>query len=54
MVCADAANVNLAKGSAIISPFGAVIKNDKREVVSAEVDLSEVAKMRKYVQVGLL
>lgn len=54
VVCADAANVNLAKGSAIISPFGAVIKNDKREVVSAEVDLSEVAKMRKYVQVGLL
>ena len=53
VVCADSANVNLAKGSAIISPFGVVIKNDKREVVSAEVDLSEVRKMRKYIQVGL-
>lgn len=53
VVCTDAANINLAKGSAIISPFGVVIKNDKREVVSAEVDLGEVRKMRKYIQVGL-
>ncbi len=53
VVSADAANLNLARGSAIISPFGAVTKNDKREVVSAEVDLSEVRKMRKYIKVGL-
>ena len=53
VVCADATNVNLAKGSAIISPFGVVTKNDKLEVVGAEVDLSEVAKMRKYIKVGL-
>lgn len=54
VVCADSANDAMAKGSAIISPFGAVIKDDKREVVSAEVDLSEVAKMRKYINVGLI
>lgn len=53
VVCADASNFNLAKGSAIISPFGVVIKNDKREVVSAEIDLDEVRKMRKYIKVGL-
>lgn len=53
VVCADASNFTLAKGSAIISPFGKVIKNDKRELVSAEVDLSEVRKMRKYIKVGL-
>ncbi len=54
VVCADSANDTMAKGSAIISPFGVVIKNDKREVVSAEVDLREVAKMRKYINVGLI
>lgn len=53
VVCADSANDTMARGSAIISPFGAVTKNDKREVVSAEVDLSEVQKMRRYINVGL-
>ncbi|RDU56603.1 carbon-nitrogen hydrolase family protein [Helicobacter sp. MIT 99-5507] len=53
VICADSANYSMAKGSAIISPFGVVIKNDKREVVSSEVDLSEIKKMRKYINVGL-
>ena len=54
VICANSANDSMAKGSAIISPFGIVIKNDKREVVSSEVDLSEVKKMRKYINVGLV
>lgn len=54
VVCADSANDAMAKGSAVISPFGIVIKDDKREVVSAEVDLNEVQKMRKYINVGLI
>lgn len=53
VVCADSANDVMAKGSAIISPFGVVVKDDKREVVSAEVDLNEIVKMRKYINVGL-
>ncbi|RDU63963.1 nitrilase-related carbon-nitrogen hydrolase [Helicobacter sp. MIT 14-3879] len=53
VVCADCANDTMAKGSAIISPFGVVIKNDNREVISAEVDLSEISKTRKYIDVGL-
>lgn len=54
VLCADSANDTMAKGSAIISPFGVVISDDKREIVSAEVDLSEIAKMRKYINVGLI
>lgn len=54
VVCADSANDAMAKGSAVISPFGVVVKDDKREVVSAEVDLNEVQKMRKYINVGLI
>lgn len=54
VICADSANDTMAKGSAIISPFGIVVKDDKREVVSAEVDLNEVQKMRKYINVGLV
>lgn len=53
VLCADSANDQMAKGSAIISPFGQVTKNDTREVVSAEVDISEVKKVRKYLDVGL-
>lgn len=53
VLCADSANDTMASGSAIISPFGKVISDDRREVVSSEVDLTEVAKMRKYINVGL-
>ncbi len=53
VICADSANDTMAKGSAVISPFGVVIKDDKREVVSSEVDLNEVQKMRKYINIGL-
>lgn len=54
VICANSANDTMARGSAIISPFGLVVKNDKREVVSAEVDLNEVTKMRKYINIGLV
>lgn len=53
VVCADSANDTMASGSAIISPFGNIISDDRREVVSSEVDLTEVSKMRKYIDVGL-
>ncbi|MDE6886742.1 MAG: carbon-nitrogen hydrolase family protein [Helicobacteraceae bacterium] len=53
VICADSANDSMAKGSAIISPFGKVVKDDNREVVSSEVDLNEIARVRKYIQVGL-
>lgn len=54
VICADGANDSIAKGSAIISPSGSVVKDDKREVVYGEVDLSEVNKIREYINIGLV
>ena len=53
VLACDSANDSMAKGSAIVSPFGEMHKSEKREVISAEVDFNEVIKMRKYINVGL-
>lgn len=53
VVASDGANDTMAKGSAIITPYGVVYKNDKKEIISSQVDLSEITKMRKYIQTDL-
>ncbi|PAF41822.1 carbon-nitrogen hydrolase family protein [Helicobacter sp. 11S03491-1] len=53
VVASDSANESMAKGSAIITPYGLCHRDDKREIISAEVDLNEVEKMRKYIYIGL-
>ncbi|PAF46733.1 carbon-nitrogen hydrolase family protein [Helicobacter sp. 12S02232-10] len=53
VVASDSANDQMAKGSAIITPYGLVYKDDGREIVSLEADLNEVNKMRKYIHIGL-
>ena len=41
------------KGSAIISPFGNVIKDDEKEIILENIDLNEISKVRKYINIGL-
>ena len=53
VVASDGANDTMAKGSAVITPYGVVYKNDKKEIISAQVDLHETSKMRKYIQTGI-
>ncbi len=53
VLAANSADLNMAKGSAIISPFGDVFKNDKKEIVLKKIDLDEVSKVRKYINIGL-
>ena len=43
----------MAKSSAIISPYGKVIQDDTKEIIQAQIDVAEVEKMRKYINVGL-
>ena len=43
----------MAKGSAIISPFGNVNKDDEKEIIIEKVDLKEIKKVRKYINIGL-
>ncbi|RDU71363.1 carbon-nitrogen hydrolase family protein [Helicobacter anseris] len=51
VITSNPKNLQMAKGSAIISPYGLVFKNDRKEVIELEVNLEEVSRVRKYIQV---
>ena len=53
VIACNSADENMAKGSAIISSFGNVTKNDSSEIVKATFDLDEIKKTRKYIDIGL-
>ena len=53
VLCANSSDLNMAKGSAIISPFGNVYKDDEKEVIEQNIDLDEIKKVRKYINIGL-
>ncbi len=53
VVASDSSNDDMAKSSAVISPFGNVIKNDAKKVISGKFDLKEVKKMRRYLNTGI-
>ena len=53
VIASNSANDNMAKGSAIISPFGNVIKNDSKNKLEMIFDLDEIKKVRRYIDIGL-
>ncbi len=53
VVASDSANEDMAKSSAIISPFGEAYRDDRKSLLSEAVDLGEVKKMRRYMDIGL-
>ena len=53
VIASDSSDELCAKSSAIISPFGSVIKDDDKEIISSKIDLKEIKKMRKYLSVGI-
>jgi predicted amidohydrolase len=53
VIAANSADDNMAKGSAIISPFGNITKNDQEEIIIEKIDLDEINKVRKYINIGL-
>ena len=53
VIASDSANDDMAKSSGIISPFGDEYRDDSKEVLSKELDLKEIKKMRRYMQVGI-
>lgn len=53
VLAANSANSNMAKGSAIISPFGELTKNDKKTILERKFDKNEIQKTRKYIDIGL-
>ena len=53
VIASNSANSDMLRGGGIITPFGNVYKSYDKNVISAEVDLKEIKKMRKYIDVGL-
>ncbi len=53
LIASNSADENMAKGSAIISPFGNVTKDDSKEIIECEFDIEEIKKVRKYINIGI-
>jgi len=53
VVASDSANEDMAKSSAIISPFGVAYRDDRKKILCKECDLGEIKKMRRYMDIGL-
>ncbi|MFK2822336.1 carbon-nitrogen hydrolase family protein [Arcobacter sp. YIC-80] len=53
VIASNSADDNMAKGSAIISPFGNMLKDDDKEIIKVNANLSEIKKVRKYINIGL-
>jgi len=54
VIVANSSDENMASCSSIITPFGDVSKDDSLAIVKQEVSFSEIKKMRKYINIGLL
>ncbi|PUE64897.1 carbon-nitrogen hydrolase family protein [Arcobacter lacus] len=53
VIACNSADDNMAKGSAIISPFGNVIKDDNKNKIETTFDIEEIKKVRRYIDIGL-
>jgi len=53
VIASDSANKNMAKSSAIISPFGKVKMDDKRKIISSFYDKKMIKKMRRYLNTDI-
>ena len=53
VIAADSSQKDMAASSAIISPFGETLRDDKKQFLSLKADLKEIQKMRRYMDIGL-
>ena len=53
VIACNSADENMAKGSAIINPFGIIKKDDSKEIIEDFFDLNEIKKVRTYINIGL-
>jgi len=49
VVVSNASDVDMASSSAIISPSGEVVMNDKQDAIEGTIDFREIKKMRRYI-----
>jgi len=53
VIAVNSANDDMAKSSAIISPFGDVTKNDEKKLILCDANFKEIKKMRRYLNIGI-
>lgn len=53
VIASDSANDDMAKSSAIISPFGDVTKDDGKKLILCDANFKEIKKMRRYLNIGI-
>lgn len=53
VLASNSAFKDCCKSSAIISPFGEVVKDDRKEFISSFFKKEEIIKIRKYLKVGI-
>jgi len=49
VIVSNSSDVEMASSSAIISPTGDVVMNDKQEAIEGTIDFREIKKMRRYI-----
>jgi len=52
VVVCNSADIDMAKSSAIIHPWGEIVMNDKEKIISEEIDLKEVKKVRRLINMN--
>ncbi len=53
LITSNSANLDMAKGSAIIDPFGNAYRDDRKNLLLKECNLKDIRKMRRYMDIGL-
>ena len=53
VIASNSSNKNMARSSAIISPFGDVTMNNTKKSISSIYNPKEITKMRRYINIGI-
>jgi predicted amidohydrolase len=53
VIATNSANKDMAKSSAIINPFGDVVLDDGKKLLSFNANYKDIKKMRRYMKVGI-
>lgn len=53
VVASNGANQQIARSSSIITPYGGITQDDNSRIITSEINLSEIEKIRKYINIGL-
>lgn len=54
VLSSNSANSDMAKSSGIITPFGIEYRDDNAKIIQQKIDIKEIKKMRRYMNIGLL